>query len=169
MNTKVNKAINAQINAEMYSAYLYLAMAAYFDDKSLPGFANWMKMQAQEEMSHAMKFYNYAYERGGVVKLDAIAKPPTNFKSPLAVMKEVLAHEKVVTSLINGLYELASKEKDYASKSFLKWYIDEQVEEEANASELIERLQLAGEKGPGLFMMDKELAGRQFVDETSSN
>ena len=164
MNNKIQKSINDQINAEMYSAYLYLAMGAYFDASSLTGFANWMKVQAQEEMSHAMKFYNFVYERGGKVELGAIEKPSADFKSPLDVMKEVLAHEKIVTGLIHNLYELATKEKDYAFQSFLKWFIDEQVEEEGNASDLIEKLQLAGEKGPGLFMMDKELATRTFVD-----
>lgn len=164
MNNKIQKSINNQINAEMYSAYLYLAMGTYFDASSLTGFANWMKVQAQEEMSHAMKFYNFVYERGGKVELGAIEKPSADFKSPLDVMKEVLAHEKIVTGLIHNLYELATKEKDYAFQSFLKWFIDEQVEEEGNASDLIEKLQLAGEKGPGLFMMDKELAARTFVD-----
>ena len=164
MNNKIQKSINDQINAEMYSAYLYLAMGAYFDASGLTGFANWMKVQAQEEMSHAMKFYNFVYERGGKVELGAIEKPSADFKSPLDVMKEVLAHEKIVTGLIHNLYELATKEKDYAFQSFLKWFIDEQVEEEGNASDLIEKLQLAGEKGPGLFMMDKELATRTFVD-----
>lgn len=168
MNKKINKAINNQINAEIYSAYLYLAMAAYFDDKNLPGFANWMKMQSQEEMTHAMKFYRFVYERGGIVELHAIDKPPVVFKSPLDVAKEVLAHEQKVTGLINGLYELATKEKDYAFQSILKWFIDEQVEEEGNASDLIEKVKLAGEKGPGLFMLDKELAARTFVDETTN-
>ena len=161
MNAKVEKAINEQINAELYSAYLYLSMAAYFDGLSLSGFAHWMKTQAKEEMEHAMKFYHYIYECGGDVKLKAIDQPPTQFKSPLAVVKEVLAHEQKVTGLIHKLYELSYNEKDYAFKSFLKWFIDEQVEEEDNARHLIDQVTLAGEKGPGLYLLDKELAKRK--------
>jgi len=161
MNEVIVKAINKQINAEMYSAYLYLAMAAYFDDKSLGGFANWMKIQAKEEMAHAMKFYEYVYEREGKVELEAIEKPGADFDSPLEVFEKALEHEKKVTSLINGLYELSIQEKDYAFQSFLKWFIDEQVEEENSANEIIERLKLAGEKGPGLFMLDRELGARK--------
>lgn len=166
MNKKIEKAINEQINAEMYSAYLYLAMAAYFDGQTLSGFANWMKVQAKEEMTHAMKFYHFVYERGGAVTLEAIDKPPANFKSALDIAEQVLKHEQKVTGMINGLYELAVKEKDYAFQSFLKWFIDEQVEEEASASELIDKVKLAGDNGHGLYLLDKELAGRKFKDGT---
>ncbi len=166
MNKKVQNAINEQINAEIYSAYLYLSMAAYFDGKGLAGFANWMKVQFQEEMAHSMKFYDYVYERGGSVTMKAIDAPPTSFKSPLQVFEESLKHEKMVTGLINNLYELATKEKDYAFKSFLKWYIDEQVEEEGSAQAVIDKIKLAGEKGPGLFMLDKELGARVFTPPT---
>ena len=162
MNKKIEKAINEQINAELYSAYMYLSMAAYFDGLGLTGFANWMKVQFEEEQFHAMKFYEFVYERGGDITLKAIDQPPVKFKSPLQAFQETLKHEKLVTSLINKLYELATKEKDYAFQSFLKWYIDEQVEEEANATEMIDKIKLAGEKGPGLFMLDKELAARKF-------
>lgn len=165
MNKKIEAAINEQINAEIFSAYLYLSMAAYFDGKGLAGFANWMKKQYEEEMFHAMKFYDYVYERGGSVVMKAIAAPETKFKSPLQVFESALAHEKVVTGLINGLYELSLKEKDYASQSFLKWYIDEQVEEEGNASEIIDKIKLAGKDGPGIFMLDKELGTRVFTAE----
>jgi len=168
MNKKIQDAINAQINAEIFSSYLYLSMAAYFDGLGLEGFGNWMKIQAQEELTHAMKFYRYVYERGGSVELEAIEKPKTKFDSPLAVMKEVLEHEQKVTGLINDLYTLATDEKDYAFQSMLKWFIDEQVEEESNAQQLIDQLELAGEKGPGIYMLDKELAGRTFIDETQS-
>lgn len=168
MNKKVENAINKQINAEIYSAYLYLAMAAYFDGEGLEGFSNWMKIQAQEEMTHAMKFYRFVFERGGKVELDAIEKPEGKYGSSLAVFEEVLKHEQKVTSLINGLYELAVEEKDYAFQSMLKWFIDEQVEEEGNAQQIIDQVKLAGEKGPGLFMLDKELGSRTFVDETQS-
>ena len=160
MNKKIEKAINEQINAEIYSAYLYLAMAAYFDTQNLAGFANWMKVQAQEEMAHAMKFYHYVYERGGAVELSAIDKPPAKFKSALDVAGQTLAHEQKVTGLINSLYELAFKEKDYASQSFLKWFIDEQVEEEGSAQSLIDKINLVGDKSHMLYMLDKELASR---------
>ncbi len=163
MQKKIQDAINVQINAEIYSAYLYLSMAAYFDSKGLAGFANWMKTQYQEEMAHAMKFYDYTYERGGEVILQAISAPPTSFKSPLHVFEESLKHEQMVSNLINNLYELAIKEKDYAFKSFLKWYIDEQVEEEGSAQVVVDKIKLAGEEGPGLFMLDKELGARVFT------
>jgi ferritin len=169
MNKKVEDAINKQINAEIYSAYLYLAMAAYFDGEGLEGFSNWMKIQAQEEMTHAMKFYRYVFERGGKVVMDAIEKPNGEYGSSLEVFEEVLKHEQLVTSLINGLYELAVDEKDYAFQSMLKWFIDEQVEEEGNAQQIIDQVKLAGEKGPGLFMLDKELGARTFVDETQES
>ena len=167
MNKKIESAINKQINAEMYSAYLYLAMASYFEKDGLSGFANWMQIQAQEEMVHAMKFYNYVFERGGTVELEAIEKPPTGYKSALEVFKKVLSHEQRVTSLINGLFELALAEKDYASQSMLKWFIDEQVEEEDSASKIVDKVKLTGDKGPGLFMLDKEMAGRVFTPPAS--
>lgn len=166
MNKKVEDAINKQINAEIYSAYLYLAMAAYFDSEGLAGFSNWMQIQAQEEMAHSMKFYRWVFERGGKVELEAIDKPNGEYGSSLEVFEEVLKHEQEVTSLINGLYELALEEKDYAFQSMLKWYIDEQVEEEGNAQQIIDQVKLAGDKGPGLLMLDKEFASRTFVDET---
>lgn len=169
MNESIEKAINNQINAEIYSAYLYLAMAAYFDGLGLEGFSNWMKIQAQEEMTHAMKFYHFVFERGGKVTMAAIEEPKNEFDTPLSVFKEVLKHEKVVTGLINDLYELADKEKDFAFQSFLKWFIDEQVEEEGNAQKIIDQVKLAGEQGPGLFMLDKELAARVFVDSTKKS
>ncbi|MBD3331096.1 ferritin [Candidatus Peregrinibacteria bacterium] len=163
MNKKIEQAVNNQINAEIYSAYLYLAMAAYLEDLSLTGFSNWMKVQYQEEMAHAMKFYDFVYERGGKVKMQAIDEPQNDYKSVLEVFEKTLEHEKQVTASINSLYELAVKEKDYALESFLKWFIDEQVEEEASAQELIDKLKLAGQEGPGLFMLDKDLNARQFV------
>lgn len=161
MKSTIQKAINEQINAELYSAYLYLSMAAYLDKISLSGFSHWMKMQANEEVSHAMKFYHFVYERGGSVHLKAIDQPPADFKSPLNLASHVLEHEKKVTGLIHKLYELAQAEKDYAFESLLKWFIDEQVEEEDNATHLVEKIKLAGEKGPGLFMFDKELGKRE--------
>lgn len=168
MKKKINDAINAQINAETYSAYMYWAMAAWLDAQGLTGFGGWMKAQAQEEMVHSMKFYDFVYERGGTVTLTAIKTPPATYKSPLAVFEAGLEHEKLVTSLINDLYELARKEKDYAFESFLKWFIDEQVEEEDTAMNIIDQIKLAGEKGPGLYMLDKELGTRTFSAEAET-
>jgi ferritin len=157
----IQDAINEQINKELYSAYLYLAMAAYFDANNLPGFAHWMRAQYREETEHAMKFYHYVNERGGRVVLKAIDEPQAEFGSPLKVFEQTFEHEQFVTSLINKLYELALGEKDYATQSLLKWYIDEQVEEEANASYIVETLKQVGEKGNGLILLDRQLAQRE--------
>lgn len=161
LNTKIQDAINEQINKELYSAYLYLAMAAYFDANNLPGFAHWMRSQYREETEHAMKFYHYVNERGGRVVLKAIDEPQAEFGSPLKAFEQTFEHEQFVTSLINKLYELALTEKDYATQSLLKWYIDEQVEEEANASTIVETLKMVGEKGNGLILLDRQLAQRE--------
>ena len=163
LNKKLEKAINKQINAETYSAYLYLSMAAYFDSLNLAGFANWMRVQAQEEMVHAMKFFDYVAERGGRVLLSAIEGPPTKWDSPLAVFEYTYTHEQKVTGLINGLADLAAAEKDHASGSLLKWFIDEQVEEESSADAVVQKLKLVGGDGAGLFMVDNELGQRVFV------
>jgi len=157
---KLQDAINKQINAEMYSSYLYLSMSAYLENEGLPGFASWMRLQADEETVHAMKFFDYVNERGGRVTLEAIEKPPAEWSSPLAVFEETLAHEQKVTSLINDLVTLAKAENDYASESFLKWYVDEQVEEEASASEILDLLKRTGDSGHGLLLIDRQLAGR---------
>lgn len=156
----VQDAINEQIKNELYSAYLYLAMAAYFESEDLAGFAHWMEEQAEEEQEHAMKFYHFVNERGGRVVLHAIDQPPTEFESVLAVFEETLAHEQKVTSLIHSLYALAVEEKDYASQTFLQWYVDEQVEEEANVSHILAQLRMGGERGQALLMMDRALAQR---------
>lgn len=163
ISNKMQKAINEQINAEYYSSYLYLAMAAYFENINLKGFANWMRVQAQEEMTHAIKFYNYQIDRRGKVELGAIEKPPVAWKSPLDVFEATLEHEEKVTARINNLADLAISEKDHAMGSFLKWFIDEQVEEEASADEIIQKLKLANNSADSLFMIDKELAARVFV------
>jgi ferritin len=160
ISKKMQDAINEQIKNELYSGYLYLAMAAYAEDQNLPGFAHWMKAQCQEEVEHAMKFFNHIAERGGRVELKAIDEPPVEFDSPTALFEMTLEHEKKVTALINGLYELALEEKDYASQVLLQWYIEEQVEEEANASEIRETLKMAGDKGQALVMMDRALVRR---------
>jgi ferritin len=160
ISSKVETAINDQINAELYSAYLYLSMAAYFDSINRPGFAHWMRVQAQEESNHALKFYKYVYERGGKVTLKAIDGPPTEWSSPLDAFETVYKHEVKVTGLINSLVDAARSEKDVASENFLMWYIDEQVEEEANADQLVQTLKRIGNTEHGLFMIDIELGKR---------
>lgn len=166
LNKKVEDAINEQINAELWSAYLYLSMAAYFEDEGLPGFANWMKIQYQEETSHAMKFFDYVNERGGRVILKPIDKVENEWKDIIHVFEETLKHERLVTSLINNLVDVAMAEKDHATFNFLQWFVGEQVEEEASAEDIINKLKMLDGKGPGLFMMDKEMAARVFVDHT---
>jgi ferritin len=160
INKKVEKALNEQINAELYSSYLYLSMASDMEGKSLQGFAHWMKSQAQEELFHAMKMYDYVVERGGRVTLKGIEGPQTTWKSPLAVAEHVSKHEQHVTALINAIMDLSIKEKDHATVNFLQWFVKEQVEEEASADEIVQKLKLIGGKGDGLFMIDKELAAR---------
>jgi len=160
MLVKVQDAINGQINAELYSAYLYLSMAAYCDGAGLSGCAHWMRKQSQEEIEHAMKFYAYVNDRGGRVVLEAIEKPPVEFESLLDVFEKTYAHEQKVTSLIWKLYEIAREANDYATESMLQWYIDEQVEEEKNASEIVAQIKLVGTKGQALFMIDRALAAR---------
>jgi ferritin len=160
LSKKMQDAINEQIKNELYSGYLYLAMAAYAEEQNLSGFAHWMKLQCQEEVEHATKFFDYIVERGGRVELRAIDQPPVEFESPVALFEETLAHEKKVTALIHDLYELALEEKDYASQVFLQWYVEEQVEEEANASEILETLKMSGAQGQALTMMDRALANR---------
>jgi ferritin len=160
LGKKLQKAFNDQLNQEFSSSYLYLSMAAYAESQNLPGFAHWLKFQTSEEKGHAMKLYKYIVERGGRVELQAIAQPPVEFKSPIALFEEVLKHERKITALINKLYEVALEEKDYASQVLLHWFIQEQVEEEAAAAEILETLKMAGEKGQALIMMDRQLARR---------
>ena len=159
----IQDALNAQINAELYSAYLYLSMSAHFQSQNLPGFANWMRVQTQEEMVHAMKFFDFINERGGQVHLQAIEEPSTTWESPLAAFEAAYTHEQHVTSLINGLVDLAAAESDHASGIFLQWFVTEQVEEEANADAVVQKLKLMGDAANGLFMIDRELALRVFT------
>ncbi len=154
-------AINQQINKELYSAYAYLSMAAYFESQNLPGAAQWMRKQSGEEVEHAMKFFEYLIERGVRVTLDAIAQPPADFGSPLQAFQEVLAHEQKVTESIHDLYALALKETDYPTQVMLHWFIEEQVEEEKNASGVVEQLKMIGDSPAALFMIDRQLAARQ--------
>jgi ferritin len=156
----IQTAMNEQINKELFSAYLYLSMAAYFESRNLPGFAHWMRIQAGEEQEHAMKFYDHILERGGQVVLKAIEAPKTDWASPLQVAEEVAAHEAKVTASIYALYELALKEKDYPAQMMLQWFINEQVEEEKNAAELVAHLKLIEERGTAVLMLDHQLAKR---------
>ena len=161
LSKKIQEAINLQINEELYSSYLYLSMAAHFDAMNLSGFAHWMKVQANEENTHAMKFYSYIYDRGGVVVLRAIPMPPTKFKTPPDIFKQVLVHEQKITQLINKLYELAIKEKDYPTEMILHWFINEQVEEEKNATDIINMLEMIGNTPVSLIMADRQLGARK--------
>jgi ferritin len=163
LNPKMEKALNDQINAELYSAYLYLSMALHFEALSLKGCASWMRVQNLEETAHAMKFLNYVAERGGRVKLAAIDEPPAEWDSPLAVFEDVLAHEQKVTGLINELMEIAQGEHDHATIAELQWFITEQVEEEASADDVVQKLKLMANAPGGLFMLDRELAQRVFT------
>jgi ferritin len=157
---KMLDAFNEQINAELYSAYLYQAMAADFEARNLRGFAHWMELQAKEEQGHAKKMYGFLVDRGGRVVLKAIAAPPAEWKSALAVFEEVYAHEQKVTGLIYKLVELARSENDHAAEVFLAWFVTEQVEEEAHASEISEKLKLVKDQAQGLLMMDSLLGQR---------
>jgi ferritin len=157
----IQDAINEQINQEMYSSYLYLAMSTHFTVENLPGFANWMQVQSTEEWSHAMKLYKYIFDRGGVVVLKGIAQPPAKFKSPIEVFKQVFEHEQKITKLITKLYELAVKEKDYPTQIMLQWFINEQVEEEKNDTEIITQLEMIGDSPAMLMMFDRRLAERK--------
>lgn len=161
IKTRMTAAINKQINAEMYSSYLYLAMAAYFEAQNWLGFAHWMKKQAGEENTHAMKFYEFVLERGGEVELFDIKATKATWKTPLEVFEVVYAHELKVTALINDLLKLARQENDSATESMLQWFIDEQVEEEANAKLIVEKLKLIKDSANGLFMLDHELGERK--------
>jgi len=160
LDAHVQNAMNEQIKNELYSAYLYLSMSAYCEEASLPGFAHWMRSQAQEEVQHAMKFFKYIAERGGRVVLQAIDQPPGEFESPTAIFAETLAHEEKVTAMIHDLYALSVVQKDYASQVFLQWFVEEQVEEEANATEILETLKRIGDKGHALVMLDRQLGAR---------
>ena len=160
LNKTMQDAMNEQIKNELYSAYIYLSMSAYFEETNLPGFAQWMRVQAQEEEAHAMKFYHFINERGGRVVLQAIEQPPIEFESPLDVFERTLEHEQLVTGLIHQLYALAIQEQDYASQIFLQWFVTEQVEEEDSATQIIEMLKLIGDKRHALLMLDRELGGR---------
>jgi ferritin len=161
LSQALQNGFNDQIQKEFYSSYLYLAMAAHFESVNLPGFASWMKKQADEERSHGMRLWEHMYDRGGKVELEAIEQPPAAFGKPLEVFQQVLAHEQKVTASINALYALALKEGDVAAQIFLQWFVNEQVEEEKNASELIEQLKMSGDQAFGVLFMDKHVLGER--------
>jgi len=167
LKKKVEAALNNQLNKEFYSAYLYISMAGYFEHLGLPGFSNWMKVQYQEENSHTMKFFRYINERGGKVILKGVKAPPTSWKSPLNVFEKTLKHEMGVTENINELLDTAMKEKDHATTNFLQWYIEEQVEEEASVSGIIAKLKMIQGSNESLFLLDKDMAQRVFIDTTT--
>lgn len=153
-------ALNSQLNAELFSSYLYLSMAANLESRNLKGMSHWFQVQAQEEMIHALKFYNFILDRGGKVALAAIEGPQTEWATPLAAFETAQGHEAKVTGLINNLVDLAITEKDHASNAFLQWFVTEQVEEEASVLAVVESLKLSGDDSSGLFMIDKDLAQR---------
>jgi ferritin len=163
LDEKIQAALNKQLNAELYSSSLYLSMSGYFQSISLPGFANWMRVQAQEELVHAMKFYDFINERGGRVMLQPVEGPPREWSSPLDVFENAYKHEQKVTGLINDLVNLALKEGDHATNIFLQWFVTEQVEEEASADEVVQKLKLMGDAKGGLFMLDREMGQRVFT------
>jgi ferritin len=163
IKTKIEEAFNGQMNAEIYASYLYFAMSADLERKNLPGFAAWMRVQAQEEMTHALKFYGHIIERGGTVRCAAISAPPAAWKDVADIFKAALAHEEKVTAMINDLVDIAAGEKDHAGGMFLQWFVTEQVEEEASAMEILGKLEIVGKTAGGLYMLDKEMAQRTFV------
>ena len=163
LHPRIESALNAHINAEMWSAYLYLSMAAYCHNEGYTGMAHWFHVQFKEEQDHAQILFNYVVSRGGRVKLEPIAAVETEWASVLAVFENTLQHEKKVTMLINDLYTIALEEKDYASQSMLKWFIDEQVEEEAGVQDILNHLRMVKDNGYGLYMIDKELGARTYT------
>ena len=160
ISQKIQKALNEQLNAEFYSSYFYLSMSAYFESKDLQGFAQWFRLQADEEYAHAMKIFDYVYQIGGEVKLMKIDGPKTTWDSFLEVFQDTFEHEQKVTKSINDLLELSYAEKDHATVNFLQWFVSEQVEEEATAMQNVKKMEMIGDDKAGLFMIDKELGGR---------
>lgn len=160
LSDKLQKALNEQINNELYAAYQYLAMAEYFAAMNLDGFAHWMRLQREEEIGHAMKIFDFVIDRDGHVRLGAIAAPAAKFTSPLDVLKKALEHERAVTEKINGLYAAAKKENDYPTEALMQWFVLEQVEEEASALKVVERLEMAGDDKAALLMLDREMGQR---------
>lgn len=163
LSEKMQDALNEQINAELWSAYLYLSMGMQFENNGMAGVANWFKIQFKEEQAHAEIFMNYINQRGGRVILKAIDAVPTEWATPLEAFKATLEHERKVTAMINNLYSIAEAEHDYATRDRLTWFVNEQVEEEENAQILIDKFTLIGNDGMGLYMLNQELAARTYV------
>ncbi len=167
VNERMREALNEHLNAELYSGYLYLSMSAYFESANLSGFASWMRIQAQEELMHGVKFFDYLSERGAQPVLAPVAGPPTTWESAMAAFEQAYNHELGVTARINKLVDLALELSDHATNTFLQWFVTEQVEEEASVDQVVQRLKLVGGDGAGLFMLDQELANRTFVMPTA--
>jgi ferritin len=165
---KIQDTMNKQLNAELYSSYLYLSMSAYFESVALKGFANWMRIQAQEELTHAMKFHDFIHKSGGRVILTAVDAPQTQWDSPLTAFEHVYQHEQKVTGLINNLVNLAVTEVDHAANNFLQWFVAEQVEEESSADEIVQKIKLSGNDRSALFLLDQELGKRVFSPPTAT-
>ena len=165
LSKTIEDALNEQMNAEMYSSYLYLSMSGYFAGRSMNGLANWMKLQADEEWVHGMKFFTFLLDRGGKPVLKRIDEPPAEFGTPAECFEQVLGHEQKVTGMIHNLVKLANDENDIASGPFLDWFVDEQVEEEKNASEILDQLKMVGDNPAALFMVDQMLGGRTAASE----
>ncbi len=163
LSKRLEEELNKQVNAELYSSYLYLSMSAYLASQNLNGFANWMKVQFEEEQAHAMKFFQYIIDRGGKVNLTDIAEPPAKWNNIIEIFEETFQHEQKVTGLINNLVNISTEERDHATVNMLQWFVSEQVEEEASVSDILQQLKLIDGKGAGLFMLDRELKQRVFV------
>ncbi len=160
LKPNIQEALNGQVNAELYSSYLYLSMAAYFDSHNLAGMANWMRIQVQEELIHAMKLFDFINERDGRVLLAQVDAPKTEWTSPLDAFEDSLGHEQKVTGLINGLVDLSLGERDHASNTFLQWFVTEQVEEESGVKTIVDKLKMVGDNPVALYMLDGELGQR---------
>ncbi len=160
LSEKMLNALNEQLNKELFSAYFYFGIAAYFKERSLDGFASWMEAQAEEELGHALRFYDYIFDRGGRVELERIEKPKQEFESPLKAFEAVYLHEVGVTQSIFKLVDLAKEENDHATYNFLQWFVQEQVEEEASTKTIVDKLKIIGDSPQGIFMLDRELGAR---------
>lgn len=161
LSETVQQAINKQITMEFGASHAYIAMAGYFENLNLSGFANWFRVQSEEEREHALRFFDYVLDRGGQVQIGALHEPQAEFAAPLEAFEYALGHERKVTAAIHAIYKLAADESDYATQSMLKWFIDEQIEEEKNAEEMIQHLKMVGESSVGLLMLDQKLAARK--------
>ncbi len=169
LSEKIQAALNDQINFELFSSYIYFSMAAWFESEDLPGHANWMKVQAMEEMAHVDKLYSFIHERDGRVLAAAIDAPPQSWESPLAAFSHAYKHEQIVSRRFNKLVDLALAESDHATNSFLQWFVNEQVEEEASVKSVVQQLKMIGSEGQGVFMIDRELGQRVFVSPTANS